>query len=839
MLVGLSPNFLEFLSSIGLQGKYPQKLTLIEALSISLELQNTPDSLERLPHLILQKIMMHSDYRKLCKEMSRKNKSAQIHSIDSFIALMTCCDDFLRQDLLSRLAACQIALPVLLPDPMNKTTTFLLWSMRSIVLEWKCQTDTTVLSKAGRLVDLKCPIISFIRIGKTASPKDMSKSRILNGVIGDQKYFFNWNSEGGHFKRRFVDGLVELSCYLPSGINNDSFSDCTQFLNLRGDAREHPKQLEFIKKASTMSIVFLFDENIDEVALSALLGLANLPGGTVIVLPDCEKAKKRNNIDRLLKKFISTGKATLLDIKDRNDDEITSGIRELVASKTIPTSLLEFQALAEFSSAAKIIGIQIDEDTENNDKGHAFAKATMNVLESVSITEAKATLLPLQGPELWHKWAKHDKESFRSSQITNFKFSQNIEKKKAEIRIKQYCCASKLTPLMKCFIDGLVDQSIIVLKFFLQWLKFYLDDRSRKTLPEVRIEHEKIRNNLQELKRRNDPGTSQCLTELTQSLQKQSEKLIEGSLGLEHFFRELGQIYEAKVAKEPHNFGDLQCYPKIVVDILREGYPVELMDGDASHVPIIWVSAVLNQLNKLCKGKIFVISVLGIQSSGKSTLLNTMFGLQFNVSAGRCTRGAFFQLLPVKKFRSRFKAKCDYVLIIDTEGLRAPELDSSESFKHDNELATFAIGLADVSIINIFGETPGDLNDIIQTAAHAFIRMKNIDLQLRCHFVHQNVPAVSGDKHTKFGHQKYHDRLDEMTRLAAIAEKCEGKYRTFQDVIMFDEDTDITYFPGLWKGEPPMAPVNPGYSEKALQLKSALVSHMNASKCDSNFNTFQ
>ena len=387
---------------------------------------------------------------------------------------------------------------------------------------------------------------------------------------------------------------------------------------------------------------------------------------------------------------------------------------------------------------------------------------------------------------------------------------------------------------MKSFVDAFVKLKNYPLpkKYFLQWLKLYLDDRSRETLPEMHENYAKLRNDFKR------SSVSEAL-KLSDMLLVQSNNLMEGSLGLEHFFRELGQLYEAKISNHCRK-GDVQLYPKIAVDILSAGYPIELMDGDASHVPIIWVSAVLNILAKQHKGKkIFVISILGVQSSGKSTLLNTMFGLQFHVSAGRCTRGAFFQLLPVKKSSATFKTKCDFVLIVDTEGVRAPELESDQSFKHDNELATFAIGLADVSIINIFGETPGDLNDIIQTAAHAFIRMKNIDLQLRCHFVHQNVSAVSGDKHAKFGHKKYQDRLDEMTRLAAVAENCEGKYYSFQDIIMFDEDTDVTYFPGLWKGDPPMAPVNPGYSEKALQLKSALVTLADELQSDSNFTAFQ
>ena len=62
-----------------------------------------------------------------------------------------------------------------------------------------------------------------------------------------------------------------------------------------------------------------------------------------------------------------------------------------------------------------------------------------------------------------------------------------------------------------------------------------------------------------------------------------------------------------------------------------------------------------------------------------------------------------------------------------------------------------------------------------------------------------------------------------MTKYAAIAEHCENKYSSFRDVIKFDATKCVTYFPGLWKGDPPMAPVNPGYSDKALKLKSTLM----------------
>jgi ABC-type lipoprotein export system ATPase subunit len=39
--------------------------------------------------------------------------------------------------------------------------------------------------------------------------------------------------------------------------------------------------------------------------------------------------------------------------------------------------------------------------------------------------------------------------------------------------------------------------------------------------------------------------------------------------------------------------------------------------------------------------KVIVLSVIGPQSSGKSTLLNFLFGCDFLTSTGRCTRGIY------------------------------------------------------------------------------------------------------------------------------------------------------------------------------------------------------
>ena len=68
---------------------------------------------------------------------------------------------------------------------------------------------------------------------------------------------------------------------------------------------------------------------------------------------------------------------------------------------------------------------------------------------------------------------------------------------------------------------------------------------------------------------------------------------------------------------------------------------------------------------------ILVVSVIGPQSSGKSLLLNTLFGAQFLSSAGRCTRGIYGSLLNIKDSNSGSKYK--KILLLDSEGIQSTE----------------------------------------------------------------------------------------------------------------------------------------------------------------------
>ncbi|TWW69494.1 GTPase 1 Interferon-induced very large [Takifugu flavidus] len=237
---------------------------------------------------------------------------------------------------------------------------------------------------------------------------------------------------------------------------------------------------------------------------------------------------------------------------------------------------------------------------------------------------------------------------------------------------------------------------------------------------------------------------------------------------------------------------DWSQYPELAAELMISGHPIELMDGDA-----------------------------GIQSSGKSTMLNAMFGLQFAVSVGRCTKGAFMQLLKVSD-ELRDLLKFDYVLVVDTEGLRALELAGDSTLHRDNELATFVVGLGNMTLINVFGENPSEMQDVLQIVVQAFMRMKVVKLSPSCVFVHQNVADVAAAEKSMEGRRRLQEKLDKMVQLAAEEEVYDAQ--SFSRVISFNVQEDVKYFAQLWEGSPPMAPPNPGYSESIQDLKNFIIS---------------
>ncbi|XP_062843646.1 interferon-induced very large GTPase 1-like [Trichomycterus rosablanca] len=728
----------------------------------------------------------------VCQKVVCLDSESPIHPMDLQMAVFHCSDSLLKQLIVTKLSQCQYALPLLVPNPFTGKIEFPLWTFHQIIKSWKTTgTSGTKISKTQHVYEAETPMVAFFRLGDVS----FSKSQLMNSLINEKhQTFFHRHCRGSIKNRLLMDGVVEIAWYCPSENETDHFTDCVAFCNLHGDAETSKEQLDILTEMSSVNVVLLSDPK-NERNKEMLQKLLNSPKPLICLLSEDESgvSKIKNRIYRI-------------GLKDRNQSDVSENLRT-----TITDCLSKSSLVFKLDNLHKNTEISTDEDDPECRKGKEAALEIIKQLEGKEISTLKETHLPCQG-KLWYEWCQINKDSHRL-QGNNLEM-QKSEKQTQMKQIREQQQENGQSDFMKKIISSLNSLSGNEKSFFIKWLEILLDKQTSDDLSDL---HHKY----------NETWTRQT------ELEEISEKLNAATFGLEHIFREMGQIYESnmsiqtsKKTSEEENISNL---PKLAAELIKSGLPMELMDGDAAHVPLIWVSAVLDELiKKLGDQRVFVLSVLGIQSTGKSTMLNAMFGLQFAVSAGRCTRGAFMQLVRVSE-EMKEQLKFDYVLIVDTEGLQALELAGKSTRHHDNELATFVVGLGNLTLINIFGENPAEMQEILQIVVQAFLRMKKVKLGPRCIFVHQNVGDITAGEKNMEGRRRLQEKLDEMTKLAAIEE--DSGAECFSDVIAFNVQDDVQYFAQLWEGSPPMAPPNPSYSENVKKLKRAIFT--NATKSHS------
>ncbi|XP_021329209.3 interferon-induced very large GTPase 1 [Danio rerio] len=746
-----------------------------------------------------------------------KSQRDPVHPMDIQMAVFYCADSFLKQLMVTKLSQCQYALPLLVPDPFTREIEFPLWAFRQISKSWKIKHAAGETSSETQPVwKAETPMVFFFRFGPVSS----SKSQLMNNLINEKhNTFFHRNCSGSSETRLLMDGVVEIAWYCPSGKDTDKFTQCVAFCNIHGDAGDHEKQMQILTKLSSVNIVIL--PRLDENDRSATLIQNLYKDKTPLV---CLFAEEKHKVTETRKTKYKIG------LKDRNQSDVSEELIKTI-NKCLSLSSPESSSVFRLENVSKDSGIRVDEEHDGDcRRGKKAAQQMMDLLKGNNLTEIKESFLPCQG-KLWHQWCQKNKELHRSHEAyVDIKQKQELKK----IREMQY--ALDTGEFMKLFITEMDSKPLSEKLFFLKWLTVLLDEYTSTDLSALHCKYDEKWSKILKMKEKNDITEQQITTNFRDEhaeLDRISEELQAATFGLEHILREIGQIYESCISENKNKQG-LPCsftsLPGLAADMMISGFPLELMDGDAAHVPVVWVTAVLHELiQKLGDQRVFVLSVLGIQSSGKSTMLNAMFGLQFAVSAGRCTRGAFMQLIRVsEEMKMKEKLKFDYILVVDTEGLRALELAERSTRHQDNELATFVVGLGNLTLINVFGENPSELQEILQIVVQAFMRMKKVKLNPSCMFVHQNVSAVTAGEKTMEGRRRLQKTLDEMTKLAAKDEVCDAE--CFNDIINFDIQEDVKYFAQLWEGSPPMAPPNPSYCENIQELKQAFFGH--ASKSD-------
>ncbi|KAM9398973.1 up-regulator of cell proliferation-like [Salvelinus alpinus] len=822
----------ELLSKTGLEDHYENKLTLSSVLEINADTTSDEPltTMQSLPGAFLKKLMMANLNARSVKCMSTdagvsfrdkdrfhnlKSDSANgnvINPLDLITALFLCSDGFLQQEMVQKMSMCQFAVPLLLPNCDTEQSTLMLWALRDIVKKFRLSSQTSTQAFVEeRIVLSDMPMVSFVRLGEIR----VSKSQILNKLLSNpQQYhdtFVHHDMECGDIPHRISNGLVEISWYLPCGNRNiDIFTKPVVVANLRGDIRSFEKQFSFLCQTSAAVYIFTDDLKAD----LNLLKSKNTKAELFLVVNSQRKSFRVDTLKQMITNC-SINDQNVIVKKKKNDAEFVKTLQSSVGA--IIENSQNWLTVENMTDIARHSGILVDEDRNECQSARKMAdEITSNIADTVKFKDKQ---LQLQG-QIWKELSQLEKERCRlrkqgDQDIEHYKSS--LRKKEKGLRKKQHKC--DMSDAMESFISGL-SGSGAERSYFLKWMRINLDNLSRQNLSALRDQYKDLCQNSPEKK---------------DDIKDLDKKLSDCSLGLEHFLCELGHLYESacSLPGDSPQRKQMAHLPGLCAQMLLDGFPIELLDGDASNIPLKWISAVLTQLHTLVdsNSKIRVVTVLGDQGTGKSTLLNIMFGVQFAVSSGRCTRGAFMLLIKVNK-ELKEELKCDYIMVIDTEGLKSPGVAQLDKhYEHDNELATLVIGLSDVTIINISMENNTEMKDILQIVVHAFIRMKEVGKKPVCHFVHQNVSDMSAHDNNMRERKKLLEQLNEMTQAAARMEKKENITK-FTDVMKYDPDTSSCYIPGLWHGTPPMSPVNAGYSEAVYGLKKNLIQDL--VKCQRN-----
>lgn len=193
-------------------------------------------------------------------------------------------------------------------------------------------------------------------------------------------------------------------------------------------------------------------------------------------------------------------------------------------------------------------------------------------------------------------------------------------------------------------------------------------------------------------------------------------------LSLDHFLREMGLIFEVTHISPGSGNHNVLRLPSLATELLLYGIPLEVMDGDASNIPLHWLGCVFAELKRClpqeqCRTR--VLTNLGVHHARNAEVLSALFGVKF--PDGRSTSGVYMLVLCLPDNLKK-DMECDFLLLIDVAGLCSGK--ERNMLHHENEMATFATGLSDVLLQNISPNADTEFETNLTVIINALLRIK-------------------------------------------------------------------------------------------------------------------
>ena len=307
--------------------------------------------------------------------------------------------------------------------------------------------------------------------------------------------------------------------------------------------------------------------------------------------------------------------------------------------------------------------------------------------------------------------------------------------------------------------------------------------------------------NLFELKSGNQ---KEGIQELKSKIKSKEEQIQEYDLSTDKILGDLMAAYEVL----PGTFSELKTYFN---DAFAKNAPINLIDGKTLFYGNKFLSEFFLDVSKSfdVDDKFFVVSVIGAQSSAKSTLLNYLFGCGFQTSDGRCTTGLYCSVVRCQKGIN--------IIVIDTEGLLSVV---ARDHLFDNRISVMAFTISHVVIINNKGELTSTLKDLIEVTIYS-MKVMNRKGASKTRLIFSLRDFNSDDKLTQSTMVK-----SIRENIEAIADKLNVK---IDDNVIFSEK-DVYLFPNAFQNETTgnkvIKKLNDKFAFKILELRKDLYDYL-------------
>lgn len=363
-----------------------------------------------------------------------------------------------------------------------------------------------------------------------------------------------------------------------------------------------------------------------------------------------------------------------------------------LTSKLMDIVLYPNSSFAEFISEENLLFEEDLENSVNQGKLQAIMRNALQASSGEDINSRKLTstsaALPIGSPE--------------SKEFLNFVREQSILKVKEDISSPETWISQQIAEL---FMKVLCQDENNLLHS-LHHIKNELSIKSCQYGKEFSAKMTSITNQI-EASFLNGTPPSKWLQEMRKELQSCSMQFNHRVLRMNDIFLATFQWMTTK--------GEQDNFMNKYANCIATGFPAQLSQNVYSLTEGPFHPLAIQTLKMIPENaRIFIVSVIGLQKTGKTSLLSKLFG------------PACFDLLPTSGISMTFhqvphdlksKLQCDFLLVLDTSGITSSSHTvEKELTKMQRKLVSNILSMSDISLVNILGMDYQQLFNILEVA---------------------------------------------------------------------------------------------------------------------------